>query len=66
MPSHCNSRYQRPRNFSGSTKLIVVKFFDSGEEKYHGYLTNDYEESEAQIIDESRCAIANREFVQGM
>jgi len=42
------------RNFSGSTKLIVVKFFDSGEEKYHGYLTNDYEESEAQIIDESR------------
>lgn len=42
------------RNFSGSTKLIVVKFFDGDEEKYHGYLTNDYEESEGQIIDESR------------
>ena len=42
------------RNFSGSTKLIVAKFFDGGEEKYHGYLTNDYEESEVQIIDESR------------
>jgi hypothetical protein len=42
------------RNFSGSTKLIVVKFFDGDEEKYHGYLTNDYEESEGRIIDESR------------
>ncbi|MEA3323529.1 MAG: hypothetical protein U9Q37_00060 [Euryarchaeota archaeon] len=28
-------------------QIIVVKFFDGGEEKYYGYLTNDYMEIEA-------------------
>jgi len=40
------------RNFSGSMKLIVVRFFEEGIEKYYGYLTNDYESSEEQILDE--------------
>ncbi|PXF62171.1 MAG: hypothetical protein C4B59_00740 [Candidatus Methanogaster sp.] len=31
-----------------------MKFFDGDEETYHGCLTNDYTESEAQIIDGSR------------
>jgi hypothetical protein len=40
------------RNFSGSMKLIVVRFFEDGIEKYYGYLTNDHESSEEQILDE--------------
>ena len=40
------------RNFSGGMKLIVVRFFEDGIEKYYGYLTNDYESSEEQILDE--------------
>ena len=40
------------RNFSGSTKLIVVCFLEDGIEKYHGYLTNDYESREEQILNE--------------
>lgn len=40
------------RNFSGNTKLIVVKFFEDGIEKYYGYLTNDYVSTEKQIIDQ--------------
>ncbi|MGZ4161170.1 MAG: transposase [Methanobacterium sp.] len=40
------------RNFSGSMKLIVVRFFEDGIEKYYGYLTNDYESSEEQILKE--------------
>ncbi len=40
------------RNFSGSMKLIVVRFFEDGIEKYYGYLTNDYESSEEQILEE--------------
>jgi len=33
-------------------KLIVVCFLEDGVEKYHGYLTNDYESSEVQILNE--------------
>ena len=40
------------RNFSGSMKLIVVQFVEDGVEKYYGYLTNDYESSEVQILKE--------------
>ena len=40
------------RNFSGGMKLIVVRFFEDGIEKYYGYLTNDNESSEEQILDE--------------
>lgn len=40
------------RHYTGNTKLIVVNFVDDGEEKYCGYLTNDYESTEEQIIDE--------------
>ncbi len=40
------------RNFSGNMKLIVVRFFEDGIEKYYGYLTNDYESSEEQILNE--------------
>ena len=40
------------RNYSGSTKLIVVKFIENGEEKYYGYLTNDYLSSEEIIVEE--------------
>jgi len=40
------------RNFSGSMKLGVVCFLEDGIEKYHGYLTNDYESSEVQILNE--------------
>ena len=40
------------RNFSGSTKLGVVCFLEDGKEKYHGYLTNDYESSEGRILNE--------------
>lgn len=40
------------RNFSGGMKLIVVRFFEDGIEKYYGYLTNDHESSEEQILDE--------------
>ncbi len=40
------------RNFSGSMKLIVVRFFEEGIEKYYGYLTNDYDSSEEQILKE--------------
>jgi hypothetical protein len=40
------------RNFSGKMKLIVVRFFEDGIEKYYGYLTNDYESSEEQILNE--------------
>lgn len=40
------------RNFSGSMKLIVVCFLEEGIEKYHGYLTNDYESREVQILNE--------------
>jgi hypothetical protein len=40
------------RNYSGSMKLIVVRFFEDGIEKYFGYLTNDYESPEEQIITE--------------
>jgi len=40
------------RNYTGNTKLIVVNFVDDGEEKYCGYLTNDYESTEKRIIEE--------------
>ncbi len=40
------------RNYTGNTKLIVVNFVDDGEEKYCGYLTNDYESTEERIIKE--------------
>ena len=41
------------RGYSGNVKLIVVKKEeDGGEEKYYGYLTNDYKSSEEQIIKE--------------
>lgn len=40
------------RNFSGTMKLIVVRFFEDDVEKYYGYLTNDYESSEEQILNE--------------
>ena len=40
------------RNYTGNTKLIVVNFVDDGEEKYCGYLTNDYESTEERIIEE--------------
>ncbi len=41
------------RGYSGNVKLIVVKKEDKdGEEKYYGYLTNDYKSSEKQIIKE--------------
>ncbi|MBE9484469.1 MAG: hypothetical protein IMY74_06460 [Bacteroidetes bacterium] len=41
------------RNFSGSTKHIVVKLFENGAEKYHEYMTNDYGSSEVPILNES-------------
>jgi hypothetical protein len=40
------------RGYSGSVKLIVVKKEGDGKEKYYGYLTNDYESNEEQIIKE--------------
>lgn len=40
------------RNYTGDVKLIVVQKEEEGEEKYYGYLTNDYESSEEQIIKE--------------
>lgn len=40
------------RNYSSSTKLIVVRFIEDGNEKYFGYLTNDYESSEERIVKE--------------
>ena len=40
------------RGYSGNVKLIVVKKEEDGEERYYGYLTNDYESSEEQIIEE--------------
>jgi hypothetical protein len=40
------------RGYSGSVKLIVVRKEEDGVEKYYGYLTNDYESSEEQIVRE--------------
>ncbi|MFQ5904544.1 MAG: transposase, partial [Candidatus Binatia bacterium] len=41
------------RGYSGNVKLIVVKKEEEdGEEKYYGYLTNDYESGEEQIVKE--------------
>jgi len=40
------------RNFSGTMKLIVVRFLDDGIEKYYGYITNDYDSTEEQILKE--------------
>lgn len=40
------------RNYTGDVKLIVVKKEEEGVEKYYGYLTNDYESGEEQIIKE--------------
>lgn len=40
------------RGYSGSVKLIVVKKEEDDEEKYYGYLTNDYESTEEQIVEE--------------
>lgn len=41
------------RGYSGNVKLIVVKKEEEdGVEKYYGYLTNDYESGEEQIIKE--------------
>jgi hypothetical protein len=40
------------RGYSGNVKLIVVKKEEDGVEKYYGYLTNDYESEEEQIIKE--------------
>ncbi len=40
------------RNFSGNMKLIIVRFFEDGIENYYGYLTNDYESTEEQILKE--------------
>jgi hypothetical protein len=41
------------RNYSGNLKLIVVWKKEEGKEKYYGYLTNDYECCEEQIIKET-------------
>lgn len=40
------------RNYSGVVKLIVVRFMEEGEEKYYGYLTNDFESEEEVILEE--------------
>jgi len=40
------------RNYEGTSKLIVIRFGEDGEEKYYGYLTNDMTSTEETIIEE--------------
>jgi len=40
------------RNYEGTSKLIVIRFEEDGEEKYYGYLTNDMTSTEETIIEE--------------
>ncbi len=38
------------RNYQGEAKLIVIRFYEDGEEKYYGYLTNDEESPEERTV----------------
>ncbi len=38
------------RNYQGEARLIVIWFREDGEEKYHGYLTNDEESPEESTV----------------
>ena len=40
------------RNYEGTSKLIVIRFEEDGEEKYYGDLTNDMTSTEETIIEE--------------
>ena len=40
------------RNYEGKAKLIVIRFEEDEEEKYYGYLTNDWTSTEETPIDE--------------
>ncbi len=40
------------RNYEGKAKLIVIRFEEDEEEKYYGYLTNDWTSTEETLIDE--------------